>query len=280
VGSLLLPLAAILVSLDFFKDRNLIAAWIPLVSVLAAGLAARRALPLGLSIAAAICALGIAVDIQVTRNPDMQRQDWRALAHALGSAPDTRAVVVLPAYAKTPLEVYGQRFSPAIDGLRVREIVLIGQTPSNTPSALGPDGPRLVQARAFSGLHMLRYQGHGFITLTPSALRASPAAVLLQPGPRLSAWILTYLRQLNRWQQLAQHLRASNTTAPPTNLLMPAAGSSALLDLPPEVAQEPGLRNALQQTMHAATTLAAQRSARAQTIGSFLEALKRLTVAL
>jgi uncharacterized membrane protein len=69
---------------DTVLSRNLLALWLPLAIVLAAGLGAVRAGRLGLALTAAICALGLVATVSVATDATLQRPDWAAVAQAVG----------------------------------------------------------------------------------------------------------------------------------------------------------------------------------------------------
>jgi hypothetical protein len=110
---------------------------------------------------------------------------------------------------------------------------------------------------------MARYRASGFIRLTNAILQHSQAPVLVEAGPRLARWLMAYLRQLNRWEQLARALHRLAPSRPPTRLVMPAVPPSVLLDLPPEFDQVGHLRSDLRATLDAANRLAGPTSTRA-----------------
>jgi hypothetical protein len=86
---------------DYFLDRNVLAAWVPLGVFVAGGLAARRAGVLGAVCLAALVCWGLASYLDVVTSPELQRDDWRSVADAL---PDSgAAVVVYPAYQSAAL---------------------------------------------------------------------------------------------------------------------------------------------------------------------------------
>lgn len=72
---------------DTVLTRNLLALWLPLAIVLAAGLAAPRAGRIGVAIAVALCALGLTATVSVATDATLQRPDWPAVAQALGPWP-------------------------------------------------------------------------------------------------------------------------------------------------------------------------------------------------
>jgi mannosyltransferase len=103
------PLVLAVADVDYFDTRNLLAAWLPLMTVVAAGLVANRLGRIGL---AALCAMGIASIAGVALEPAWQRDDWRGMAEALGSPRVPRALVVQPASGRRPLAVYIPDLTP------------------------------------------------------------------------------------------------------------------------------------------------------------------------
>jgi mannosyltransferase len=86
---------------DYFLDRNVLAAWVPLGVFVAGGLAARRAGVLGAACLAALVCWSFGAYLDVATSPELQRDDWRSVAEAL---PDSgAAVVVYPAYQSAAL---------------------------------------------------------------------------------------------------------------------------------------------------------------------------------
>ncbi|MGZ4260606.1 MAG: glycosyltransferase family 39 protein [Solirubrobacteraceae bacterium] len=95
VGGLLLNLVLIAVGVDDLITRNLIALWVPVALVVAAGFGARWAGRLGVAGAVAMCAIGVTAAIGVATNRAFQRPDWRVVAHMLGSAPASGRVILI-----------------------------------------------------------------------------------------------------------------------------------------------------------------------------------------
>ena len=138
VAAGLLPLALAAFGADYVLPRNLIAVYVPVILVVAAGLAGR----LGLLGATVICAVALAVNVEVASNVKLQRDDWRGAAKALGPAPETRVVVVTPSYAKKPLRLYAGSLPPLPpQGADVREVVAIvnGRPPKDPAPPAGFD---------------------------------------------------------------------------------------------------------------------------------------------
>jgi 4-amino-4-deoxy-L-arabinose transferase-like glycosyltransferase len=83
-------------------DRNLLGV-VPVLAVAAAlGIARCRPRLLGLGSLAVVCTMFLAAVEMVISDPLHQREDWRDAAHALGSAPVTRALVYAPATNNPP----------------------------------------------------------------------------------------------------------------------------------------------------------------------------------
>jgi uncharacterized membrane protein len=72
---------------DTVLTRNLLALWLPLALVIAAGLGSRRAGRLGIAIAAGICAIGLTATVSVATDATLQRPDWPAFVDTLGPWP-------------------------------------------------------------------------------------------------------------------------------------------------------------------------------------------------
>jgi mannosyltransferase len=89
-----LPLLLIAVGLDYFDGRNLLAASVPLLVVLAAGFATRRMAVLGLPAVGALAAISIGLVVVLQREPRAQRPDWPALTAALERLPSPRVVQI------------------------------------------------------------------------------------------------------------------------------------------------------------------------------------------
>ena len=68
--------------IDDLITRNLLALWPPAAIVVATGLGARRAGPLGIAAAVAVCATGVIAVIGVDVDRGFQRPDWRAVGRA------------------------------------------------------------------------------------------------------------------------------------------------------------------------------------------------------
>jgi mannosyltransferase len=148
------PLVLALADVDYFDTRNLLAAWLPLMVVVGAGLAAHR---VGMAALAVLCAAGLASVVGVALEPSWQRDDWRGIAEALGPTESPRALVVQPASGRRPLAVYlpGLRILP-LEGAPVAAIGSVypvrreqgGQHPAPPPRGDPPTAPGFTPAGA------------------------------------------------------------------------------------------------------------------------------------
>jgi len=119
-----LPLLLAIAGADYLETRNLLLAWLPAATVVAAGLARSRA---GVAGAAALCAIGLAAVVGVDLTAPWQRDDWRGVAGAIGPAPGGRAIVASPAQTSVvPLQVYLPGTTAALgEQARVREVAYV-----------------------------------------------------------------------------------------------------------------------------------------------------------
>jgi len=189
-----LPLALAVAHADYLDSRNLLPAWIPLMTVVVAGL-----LPAGRTGVAALVLLGLLGPpgvIGVAVEPAWQREDWRGMARALGPATGPR-VIVTPAMGRRPLDIYLGRL-PALPpaGLPVREIALLypvrrkaGEEHPLPPPQLttsGPGGLTLARRRVTDSYAVVVLRAPRAVPIdliSALSLRPSPdeeAAVLLQ----------------------------------------------------------------------------------------------------
>jgi mannosyltransferase len=156
--SVLVPIVLAAAGLDLLLPRNAIAAYIPVAIVVAAGLAASRH---GLVAAAALCALTLAVTIQIAFNEDLQRDDWRAVAAALEApAGEARAIVVTSEPQIKPLEHYLPGLEPyPRDGATINEIVSIEVTRdgASRPAIVSPGFDQVQRLREPS-FELARYR--------------------------------------------------------------------------------------------------------------------------
>jgi 4-amino-4-deoxy-L-arabinose transferase-like glycosyltransferase len=128
LSALAIALVMALFGADYYLSRYLLAAWLPLALAIAVGFDTRRA---GLGIAALLCALWVFVVVSVNTRPELQRDDWRGIARAMGVPdPHGRAVVVSPINGGIPLRLYLPRSSvfPAA-GAQIGEVDVVAAAP-------------------------------------------------------------------------------------------------------------------------------------------------------
>jgi len=87
VAGFALVMAVAAAGSDTVLTRNLLALWLPVAMVVAAGLGGARAGRLGVTIAIALCGLGLVATVSVATDRTLQRPDWSAVARALGPWP-------------------------------------------------------------------------------------------------------------------------------------------------------------------------------------------------
>ena len=191
--ALVLPLALAIAGADYIDSRNLLVAWLPLMVVVAAGLARTR---VGVVALALLALVGLAAVIGVALEPSWQREDWRGMARAL-PPPTGPRVILTPALGRRPLELYLPRLSELPQSERpVKEIALLypvrrkpGEEhplPPPRPATPAAAGFSLVERRFESSYTLLLFRAPeplpfgvpGALALRPS--QAEPTAVLLQ----------------------------------------------------------------------------------------------------
>jgi 4-amino-4-deoxy-L-arabinose transferase-like glycosyltransferase len=191
VVGFLLSLVVVLAGVDDLITRNVIVVLIPLIVLVAGGLGARRAGPLGLAGAASLCAIGLVAAIGVASDWKLQRPAWRGLARALDAQRTSagRAVLVQDNAGIYPLALYlpGLRFVKS-HGARVRELDVIaagggtrgawfcwwGAACNLVPSALDTS----IQVRGFHSAGELHIRQFSVMRLVSArTVRLTPAEV-------------------------------------------------------------------------------------------------------
>jgi hypothetical protein len=87
VAGLAIVLVVAAAGSDTILTRNLLALWLPLAMLVAAGLCSERAWRVGAVITALLCAIGLTATISVATTATLERPDWAAVAKALGPWP-------------------------------------------------------------------------------------------------------------------------------------------------------------------------------------------------
>jgi hypothetical protein len=149
---------------------------------------ARRSGRLGVGLAAAMCALFVFVVVSVDARPELQRDDWRGIARALGPQDGARAIVVSPINGSIPLRLYLPRSMdfPAA-GSGVKEIDAVAVAPRvagrsrkapEVPAASPPSGFKEVSRHRGPTYTVVKYRAQLFITVSPTLI----AHLALEPG--------------------------------------------------------------------------------------------------
>jgi mannosyltransferase len=196
LAALAIALVMALLGADYYLSRYLLAGWLPLALVVAVGLSVRRA---GLAIAVALCALWIFVVISVNTRPELQRDDWRGIARAMGVPdPHGRAIVITPINGKLPLRLYVPRataFPPAGTPIGEIDAVAVSRREAGA-DRVPPPVPRVRPLPGFreESRHMgrtftvVKYRAAAPVLETPILLRSLSfepgiADLLIEPGP-------------------------------------------------------------------------------------------------
>ncbi|HEX8085086.1 MAG TPA: hypothetical protein VF529_12415 [Solirubrobacteraceae bacterium] len=249
-ASLAVPLLLALTPLDFFKDRNLIAAW-PIAAVaLGAALALRASPRLAAVAGAAVAAAGVLVCVAVARDEELQRADWRGALASLRRDDVPRAIVVQPAYAHAPLRFYDVNTRPLVAGTGVRELVVVGTEalPERAPASLGR--LRLVERWRRRQIGFVRYRAAaGLERLDDRALRASPG-LLYQPSAAARRWGADVAAAGDVWRRAAAAGQLGDALR--RDLAATARRAPALADVPEEVADAPELARRIRAIAKAA----------------------------
>lgn len=174
-ATLALPLIGALLGNDYVLDRNLLAAWVPIAVVVASGLGVRALMPVGIVVVAGVVAVFLWHDMRVQDEQHLQRDDWRAVARAIGPPRTDGLVIVAPGWQAQPLALYNRTLRLATSPLLVREVEIVVYSrpgwgrdapPQPRPGpAFRPAGVRVVQR-----MRITRYVAPRPSQVDPSAL--------------------------------------------------------------------------------------------------------------
>jgi Dolichyl-phosphate-mannose-protein mannosyltransferase len=125
VGSaaIVMALAAVVVGVDVFLSRYVIASLVPLIAGVAIGVAGPGSRWVGIAGVALLCAVSLTAVAAVARDPELQRSNWADVAEAFASGADDGRVLVVDAYGNLagPLLHYlGEEARPLGPGETVR----------------------------------------------------------------------------------------------------------------------------------------------------------------
>jgi hypothetical protein len=205
---------------DYFLSRNVIPAFVPVVTLLAAACVAPRAQGAGAVLAVALLAVFGITALDVQTHPFLQRPDWRAVAAALGPASQPRAILAADGATAEALKIYlpGVSWSwPPGRRVLVGEVDVVGATKrlrlatptdrrgelveaklgevthgSTVPSRVAPRGARLLArfrvhnwiVARFELDHLQRVTVNRLIRIASRFFRRTPAALLVFTQPR------------------------------------------------------------------------------------------------
>ncbi len=156
----LVPLALALVGQDYFLSRNLIPAFVPLVTLVAAACVVPRARLLGGAFAIVLLVMFSLAAVTVQTSPALERPNWRAIGHTIGATAVPRVILFSGDNYAIPLKLYVPHVSwvqPAAREVQIDEIDLVGELkwlpPTKRPAPVG----RLLGVRTSSGVAIDRY---------------------------------------------------------------------------------------------------------------------------
>ena len=172
VAAIGLPLLLAALGADYVLARNLLPAGLVLVLLVAVGVTAAGGA--GRALLAGLVAIGLAVDIAVATDSGLQRDNWRAVADALGDAPPGGRMIVLSPAAAVPLRRYLRDGRPAPDGgATVREVAVVAV---DARDAVGGRGKPRLQAPLAPFVPFLTRRGEGWVVAIARAAAPAPAA--------------------------------------------------------------------------------------------------------
>lgn len=193
-----IPVAMAVLGIDYVTSRNLLPALIPILLLVAAGVATSRAattLGIGLCIVSLVIVAAVAVD------PIYQRKDWRGAAEAAGPPRTDRAIVFAPGFVNPgPFQTYFDTGRVVAGGsVTVSEIVVValaleGEYGTGVPrpprgaTPVPPEGFELASRRDATTFTLVRYRASPPRRVTAERLRSLmfgdlSAAVVLQTPP-------------------------------------------------------------------------------------------------
>jgi mannosyltransferase len=177
--ALLTPVVVALAGADYLLTRNLIAAWLPLMTVVAAGLLSVRRGEAGVVL---LCAVGLAGVAGTAVEPRWQRDDWRGVVEALGPTRTPRAVVLTPAEPGIePFRLYDPGAEPVTEaGVNVKEVALVS-THGRSGNGIHPPAPPRPATVGFGGFRPIRRQYADDFTVIvfarPSPIHLAPSTL-------------------------------------------------------------------------------------------------------
>ena len=167
-ATVLAPLGLALVGQDFVLDRNLIAAFVPLLGVLGIGATVARAGRVGIALCAGLVAYWLGFWVATATSPSLQRPDFRSVAIELGAPEGPRATVTWLLGAgplKHYLGTHAFQVFPEGEKWFVHEIAVVSQ--AEPPPARLPFAPEFdrTETVVLDRLRIDRYETEGLAHL-------------------------------------------------------------------------------------------------------------------
>ena len=125
------PVVLAFLGQDYFLSRNVIPAFIPLLSVVAIACVVPRARILGGALAITLLAVFSVAAFDVQTRPYLERPDWRNVARALGDARAPRAIIAADGFTADPLKIYMPGVNwvqPQNRPVKISEVDVVGAT--------------------------------------------------------------------------------------------------------------------------------------------------------
>jgi hypothetical protein len=170
------PLLASLGGGDYFLDRNVLPAWLPLAVAGVGGLVSNTAGKLGSIVVVGACAAFALIDVRVIESSAVQRDDWRGVAEALGPATSARVVEVAPGWQGKALSHYADsdKLMAPSQPVSVMYTVAAFDAPvggNPTARAIPPTAPfQPVSTTVVQRFRITRYEAAQAEALDPAAL--------------------------------------------------------------------------------------------------------------
>jgi 4-amino-4-deoxy-L-arabinose transferase-like glycosyltransferase len=181
---LIVPLVLALLGKDYYIERALIPAWLPLAIVVAAGCTTRRLRLPGAVLAAMVLAGSVYGLVRINTDTAYQRPDWRAVAQALGSASAPRAVVAYDGLGTDPLKFYlrGVPWTAPVGPVTVDEVDVVGYRGQTVADPL-PAGVSLIATRRVHDFLVVRFSLQASAPLTPAEIGSRAEGLLAYGAP-------------------------------------------------------------------------------------------------
>lgn len=176
--ALLAPLALAFLGQDYFLSRNLIPAFVPVATVVAAACLVPRARLLGGALAVGLLVMFSIAAARVQTHPALQRPEWRNVAHALGAAHVPRVIIAANGATADPLKLYMPHVNwvqPQSRPRLIREVDIVGAT------------KRLALVSAHSPVSMPMVLSARPLVIPPGPIGSPVPRSINPPGARLIA---------------------------------------------------------------------------------------------